>query len=350
MTRQHAGRLALGLALGAAGGAVFAALSLPLPWLIGALVAVAAARLSGVAAEASAPLRNACLGIIGVALGAYFTPATAALIVAKAPLLLIAAAVTLAFGALLAPLLARRARVDMATAWFSAIPGGVADMAMLAQSYGGRPAHVALAQSLRVCAVVVLVPNLFALAGLAGTVPQISALLPFRPAWLVLLMLLAWAAGWGLVRAGVRAGWMLGPLAVSAAFAMAGSAPSGVPGWLSAAAQVALGTSLGASFGRETIRPLRRYLPHAAAQVLLMMAACGAAGLLFALIFGESAGTMLLGTAPGGVAEMSLTGKVLGFDVALIVTLHVTRIFLVTLLTPPVFRLLHRRGAPPPAN
>lgn len=349
MTRQRAGRLTLGLGLGAAGGAVFAALSLPLPWLIGALVAVAAARLNGVAAEASAPLRNACLGVIGVALGAYFTPATAALILAKAPLLLVAAAITLAFGALLAPLLARRAKVDMATAWFSAIPGGVADMAMLAQSYGGRPAHVALAQSLRVCAVVVLVPNLFALAGLAGDVPQISALLPFWPARLALLMLLAWAAGWALVRAGVRAGWMLGPLAVSAAFAIAGSAPSGVPGWLSSAAQVALGTSLGASFGRETIRPLRRYLPHAAAQVLLMMTACGAAGLLLARLFGESAGTMLLGTAPGGVAEVSLTGKVLGFDVALIVTLHVTRIFLVTLLTPLAFRMLHRRGAPPPS-
>ena len=52
---------------------------------------------------------------------------------------------------------------------------------------------------------------------------------------------------------------------------------------------------------------------------------------------------MLLGTAPGGVAEMSLTGKVLGLDVALIVTLHVTRIFLVTVLTPPAFRLLHAR-------
>ncbi len=349
MTRQRAGRLALGLGFGAFGGAVFAALSLPLPWLIGALVAVAAARLSGAPAEASVPLRNACLGVIGVALGAYFTPAAAALIVVKAPLLLVAAAITLAFGALLAPLLARRAKVDMATAWFSAIPGGVADMAMLAQSYGGRPAHVALAQSLRVCAVVVLVPNLFALAGLSGDVPQISALLPFRPGWLLLLLLLAWAAGWALVRAGVRAGWMLGPLALSGGLAAAGIAPSGVPAWLSAAAQVALGTSLGAAFGRETIRPLRRYLPHAAAQVLMMMAACGAAGLLLAWLFGEPAGTMLLGTAPGGVAEVSLTGKVLGFDVALIVTLHVTRIFLVTLLTPPAFRLLHRRGAAPPA-
>jgi hypothetical protein len=345
MTRSAALRLLLGAAIGAVGGAGFAAANLPLPWLIGALVAVAAARLSGLPAEANPRLRNLFLGIIGIALGSTFTPAAAALLVANAGLLLLAAFVTLAIGAALAPLLARRGRVDMATAWFSSIPGGAADMAMLAESYGGRPAPVALAQLLRICAVVVLVPNLFALAGLRGDVPPAATVLAFAPG----ILALQYAGGLGaamlLVRLGVRAGWMLGPLALTAALTASGVVLSGVPAWLSALAQVMLGTSLGAAFGRESIRPLRRFLPHAMAQVLLLMAACAVAGALLAWAFGAPLGAMLLGTAPGGVAEMSLTGKVLGMDVALIVTLHVTRIFLVTVLTPPAFRLLHaRRG------
>lgn len=73
------------------------------------------------------------------------------------------------------------------------------------------------------------------------------------------------------------------------------------------------------------------------------MAGCATAAVLLSWLFREPMGAMILGTAPGGVAEMSLTGKVLGLDVALIVTLHVTRIFLVTVLTPPAFRLLHGR-------
>lgn len=338
-------RLLLGGVLGAAGGAAFAAMHLPLPWLIGALVAVAAARLAGLPAQGHPRLRNVFLGIIGIALGGYFTPATAALLAAKAPLLVLAAFVTLAIGAALAPLLARRGKVDMATAWFASIPGGVADMAMLAEGYGGRPAPVALAQLLRVCSVVVLVPNLFAIAGLKGNVPQPSAVLPFLPLVLAGQFAGGLAAGALLVRAGVRAGWMLGPLAVTAALTAAGLPLSGVPPWLSAVAQVVLGVSLGAAFGRDSIRPLRRFLPHAVGQVLMLMAGCAIAGGLLAWAFGEPLGAMLLGTAPGGVAEMSLTGKVLGMDVALIVTLHVTRIFLVTVLTPPAFRLLHRRGA-----
>ena len=87
-------------------------------------------------------------------------------------------------------------------------------------------------------------------------------------------------------------------------------------------------------------------MPAALLHVVLLMLGCAVAGGLLAWAFGEPLGAMLLGTAPGGVAEMSLTGKVLGMEVALIVTLHVTRIFLVTVLTPPVFRLLHHRTGP----
>ena len=205
MTWQRAARLGLGLAVGCLGGAAFAWLKLPLPWLIGALVTVAAARLLGVPAEGATRLRNAFLGVIGIVLGAYFTPATAALLLAKAPLLLIAALMTLAVGGALAPLLVRRGKVDIATAWFASIPGGVADMAMLAESYGGRPAPVALAQLLRVCAVVIIVPNLFALAGMRGDVPVASAVLPLMPARLILLFL-AGLAGGGAPGAHRRAG------------------------------------------------------------------------------------------------------------------------------------------------
>lgn len=338
-------RLTLGLAVGAVGGAIFARLHLPLPWLIGALVAVAAARLAGAPAEGHPQLRNVFMGIIGIALGLYFTPATAAVLMAKAPVLLLAAALTLAVGAVLAPTLSRRARVDMATAWFASIPGGVADMAMLAEFYGGRPAPVALAQLLRVCSVVVLVPNVFALFGLRGDIPQAATVLPFVPWILALQFAGGLVAAVLLVRVGVRAGWLLGPLAVTAALTASGVTLSGLPPWLTALAQVVLGTSLGVAFGRESIRPLRRFLPHAVSQVLLLMVGCALAALLLSWLFHEPVGAMILGTAPGGVAEMSLTGKVLGLDVALIVTLHVTRIFLVTVLTPPVFRLLHGRHA-----
>ena len=275
MTATKALRLLFGAVIGGLGGAVFWLLHLPLPWLIGALVAVAGARLAGLPADADPRMRNFFLGIIGIALGSYFTPATAAVLAAKAGLLLLAAFVTLAIGAALAPLLAKRARVDMATAWFASIPGGVADMAMLAEGYGGRPAPVALAQLLRVCSVVILVPNIFALLGLRGDMPQFpSSSLPAAGA--------GDAGGGrrgGRVAAGarrVRRGGCSGRFSVTAAFTASGFALSGVPPWLSALAGARHQPRR--AFGRETIRPLRRFPPHAVMQVVQLMVGCAVAG------------------------------------------------------------------------
>ena len=65
----------LALLLCAAAGAAFAALRLPLPWMIGPLLAMAACNFAG--AELRAPSGGRALGqvLIGTALGLYFTPA-----------------------------------------------------------------------------------------------------------------------------------------------------------------------------------------------------------------------------------------------------------------------------------
>jgi len=336
-------RLALGLGLGGIGGALFAVLHLPLPWMIGAMVAVAAARLAGLPAEASRIARNAGFIVVAMTLGLYFTPAAAAVLLAHLPLLVGAALATLALGGVLALLLARTGKVDAATAWFASIPGGAADMAMLAEHYGGRAAPVAVAQMLRVVCIVVAVPNLMALAGMRGDLPRLATAIPFWLPGFALLFAIGLGAALLLTRCGLKAGWMLGPLATTATLTACGVALSGVPAWLTSGAQVLMGAMLGAGFSRDMLRRTRAFLPAALGHIALLLGGCALIGLLLAWLSGEQVGALLLGTAPGGVPEMSLTAKLLGLDVALVVTMHVTRIFLVTLLTPPMFRLLHRR-------
>ncbi|RYJ00693.1 MAG: AbrB family transcriptional regulator, partial [Acetobacteraceae bacterium] len=289
------------------------------------------------------PARNLGFVVVGGALGLYFTPATAAVLLANMPLLVAAALVTIGIGGGLALLLARTGQVDPATAWFASIPGGAADMAMLAEGYGGAGAPVAVAQLLRVVSVVVLVPNIMAATGLHGDHPQIAASLPFYVPGYAVLFLAGLAAAGVLLRCGLRAGWMLGPLAASAAITACGITLSGVPLWLTATAQVALGANLGAGFDRPMLARTRRFILPALLHVWLLMAGCAAAAIGLALLTGKPMGALLLGTAPGGIAEMSLTAKTLGLEVALVVTMQVTRIFLVAALTPPVFRLVHRR-------
>ncbi len=50
----------------------------------------------------------------------------------------------------------------------------------------------------------------------------------------------------------------------------------------------------------------------------------------------------MLAFAPAGMAEMTLTGKVLGLDAALISGFHAVRIIMVMSLVVPVFKLFDR--------
>jgi uncharacterized membrane protein AbrB (regulator of aidB expression) len=57
---------------------------------------------------------------------------------------------------------------------------------------------------------------------------------------------------------------------------------------------------------------------------------------------GEPVATVVLGTAPGGVAEMALTAKTLQLGVPVVTAFHVTRAVAMMVTLGTVYRLLAR--------
>ena len=78
-------RLALTLLLALAAAQLCSALRVPLPWMIGPLLATALGGVLGAPLAASNVLRNGGLWMIGVALGLYFTPPVMAVLLQLAP-------------------------------------------------------------------------------------------------------------------------------------------------------------------------------------------------------------------------------------------------------------------------
>ncbi|MFC3123835.1 AbrB family transcriptional regulator [Pseudoroseomonas globiformis] len=331
-------------ALAALGGWVFQRLGTPLPWLLGALFFAAAARLSGLPVRASRRLRNGGLMVLGCALGLFFTPHAAGRLAEQMPLVLGAGLATLAIGVALSPLLARTARVDRVTALFASIPGGVAEMSVLGESYGARPTTVAIVQLLRVVGVVVLVPSAFAALEIAGTMPSAAVAAPFQPAGFALLAGTAAALALLLTRLGVRNGWMLGGLASGLAFTASGMALTGVPGWITASAQILMGAQLGSQFERAALLGGGRLLGAAILQVAVLTGICCAVGAALAWCLGLDIASLVLANAPGGMAEMSLTAKALLLDVPMVVAFHLVRIALTAVLVQPCTAWMRRSG------
>jgi uncharacterized membrane protein AbrB (regulator of aidB expression) len=51
---------------------------------------------------------------------------------------------------------------------------------------------------------------------------------------------------------------------------------------------------------------------------------------------------MILATAPGGIAEMCITAKVLQLGVPMVTAAHVTRVIMLVTTTEPTFRLVRQ--------
>ena len=68
---------------------------------------------------------------------------------------------------------------------------------------------------------------------------------------------------------------------------------------------------------------------------------------LFALAVAGATGlhpaTLVLATAPGGIAEMAVTAQVLDLGVPVVTAFHVTRVILLLTCTGPLFAWLRRR-------
>ena len=71
---------------------------------------------------------------------------------------------------------------------------------------------------------------------------------------------------------------------------------------------------------------------------MVVLSALFATGL--ARVTGLHPATLVLATAPGAVAEIAVTAKVLELGVPLVTSFHVTRVVLLLLCTGPLFRWL----------
>lgn len=338
-------RLALTLALALVAALLCVRLRVPLPWMIGPLLVTAGCGLAGLRLQGSRRLRNGGLWMIGVALGLYFTPPVVAVLWQLAPAIAVGVLWALALGYAFYRWLLHRNGGDRATAFFAATIGGASEMALLAERHQGQVDRVAAAHSLRVLLVVVLIPVAYQLAGIHGADATLPAVQEVRPAGLAVL-LAASAAGMALLwRVGTPNPWVLGALLSTLLLTASGLQLSALPREASNAGQLAIGVALGTRFTPEFARTAPRWLASVAVGTLAMILASGLFAWLLALAAGLHPATVLLGTSPGGIAEMCITAKVLQLGVPVVTAFHVVRYVAVLTLTEPIFRWEVRRVA-----
>ena len=330
-------------ALAGLAGWVAQGLSIPLPWMIGPLFVTAGLSVWG--SPVNAPVYGRQLGQwgVGLALGLYFTPSVVIEIVREWPFILASCFLAFGLSAMGTYLLWRKFGVRLSTAYFSAAIGGASEMAVLAEKNGGQLDLVAAAHSLRVMIVVVTIPFAYQYLGVFGKGQDVGSLIPFD--WLGLIALILVSAI-GIVCASVihlPNPFILGALISVAIVTGVGYRWSSWPTEFSAIAQLLIGVSLGVRFNPEFLRQAPRLVTGICIYTILSLLLSLAFAWMVSRLSGVDIPTMVLGTTPGGIAEMCITAKVLHLGVAVVTVFHVIRMGVVLVLTQPIYTLCWKR-------
>ncbi len=335
-----------GLALGTLGGSLFFTLSLPLPWMLGALSLTMVASVAGLPVLGPTRLRPAIVAVIGVLLGARFTPDVVQQAEQAAVTLAILSVYLAAVAVLVVPFYRFIGRQDWTTAYFAGMPGGLSEMIELGEARGADVPAIVLAHSLRIVLTIGLMVLLFRLVldhdlGGSGRVPSGTGQIPglFDGAVLTACAVFGSLGGKALR---LPAPTFLGPLILSAATHMAGVTEGVPPSLLVNAAQVALGTILGCRFLGIAPRTVLRAGVLSLGATLITLALAGVAALAMQHWAGVSLDQAMLALAPGGLTEMGLIALAIHADVAFVALHHVARILIVIVIAPPLLRAFLR--------
>lgn len=331
------------------------ALHTPLPWMLGPLITTAILSMTGLPTASWTPLRNLGQWTIGSALGLYFTPQVTALVGSMwwAIVLGIVWALALGwgFGALLYRWHAPRmhgvpASMMRATSYFAGAIGGASEMTLLAERHHARTDLVAAGHSLRLLIVTLTIPVALQWSGLHGLDIMPPPVREVDWQGFALLALLTGAGALVLNRLGRTNPWFIGAMVVSMGLTMASITLSAVPQFMVNAAQLFIGVSLGVRFRADFLHTAPRWLVTVALGTFGLMGICAAFAAFLAWATGLPWVTLVLGTSPGGIAEMSITAKVLKLGVPVVTAFQVCRLIAVLILVGPLYGRLY----PPEAS
>ena len=347
-------RIVVTLLLAWAAAALCIALRTPLPWMIGPLLATAVVSMLGGPTASWTPLRNIGQWIIGCALGLYFTPQVVGLLAglwwAIALNIVWALVLGLAFGAWLYRVHHGPGRLHVAglsriTTYFAAPIGAASEMTLMAERHGAQTDLVASAHSLRVLLVTLIIPFGFQWLGLHGLDATLPGARAVELPGLALLAVLTGAGCWVMVKLDRTNPWFIGALVVSLLLTASGVTLSALPQWMTNAAQLVIGISLGVRFTSGFVHMAPRWLGSVALATMGMIVLCAAFAWLLAHFTSLHWATLLLGTSPGGIAEMAITAKVLQLGVPVVTAFHVTRLAAVLVLAEPMYRRFYQDNA-----
>ena len=339
-------------AMGVPGWLLLRFLHVPSAGMVGSMLSAGFFAVSGWSVPAVPAGANLVLQVVlGLFIGVRVTREAGAEFRRSAPIALMAAAWWLIFPMVLGALVTRWFGLDLPTSLLGTVPGGIAEMSLLALTLEANAALVALMQFFRLASVLVGMPFLSAwinrrMGGIPGPektcrpTAEGPAGQGFREtASAVGLAVLGGIAGsW----ARLPAGAFVGAMAFTGIASALGLRLQPLPVAFRTAAQVGLGALIGLNTNPEVVAILKAMLLPTVAVTAAMVAWGILLGFMVRRGTNWNLMTCLLATCPGGITQLSSIAEELGADPLRVSLLHLVRLFTIFLVLPPIITWILR--------
>ena len=343
------------LAIAAFGGWLASLAGLPLPWLIGAQLALCIVALMRIELFGAPPhwpraSRDIFLPVLGVMIGSAFTMEILAQVPEWWLSLLVLSVFLVVAHALVFAMFRRIGGYDLPTAFFASFPGGFVEATLMGAEAGGNRRIILVQHFLRMSLIVLLVPLLFwwasghAVGSASGTAMGTRG--SIAPVELLILIVAGMAGTLIGRRLKFPAPDISGAIAASAIVHLAGWSDGQLPQILIALTQLMVGTSLGVGFVGIGRGEIARAIGLALGAFALVLAMAFAVAVAIHAYVDRDVQTLILAFAPGGLAEMSLVALSLHLSVPFVTLHHIYRIFFAVAVLPRAYRWLSRDGSP----
>jgi membrane AbrB-like protein len=231
---------------------------------------------------------------------------------------------------------------DRRTALLSSSPGHLTFVLSLSADVDADIPRIALAQTIRVLALTLIVPVLVTAIG--GTVEGGTVPAPMSLPVIAILLALSLAVGKVFQWIAIPAAMLLGAMAVSTLTHITGIVEGGMPNWLGMPAFLVMGAMIGSRFSGVTLGMLRETLAAGMAITIIASGLASLAAVLVWLWLDLPLGQLIVAFMPGGLEAMIALSVLLNADPAFVAGHHVMRLFILSVLVPVMLGRAKRRS------
>ena len=338
--------LAITVAAALLGGLAAVALSLPVAWLLGPVVATTICSLAGLDTRPPEFLKTFAFFVLGVQAGSGVSPEVASQI-ALWPLSFLIQLVGVLLAVVLCYAYLRRALGwDHASSLFASLPGALSFVVAAASETKADMGRVVIIQSIRLLMLIAaLVPLLGALEG-GGTMG--SSIRPGGEGGLFdygLMFAGCAVTAFLAARLNVPGGMMLGALIGSAVLHGANVVTVSLPAFLALPSLVLLGIIVGARLSGIDAKAFGRLLVPSLGCFALSLLGTGLAGIAAVVFVDLPAPNVALAYAPGALEALTVLAFQFDIDPAYVAAHHVVRFFAIAMAVPFLAKRVSRREA-----